>query len=400
MADSPQDAWMDLGFFDDAASRALASIEAVRAADMGDGESPMPRMFNLKEASELLGGMPDSTIRKRIKEGEFPAGHPDYQHRQRRFTLEHINEMRRVLGQEVSRPAGAPPAIVAVANAKGGVSKTTMAIHLGQYCVMQGYRTLVVDMDPQASMTATCGLQPDAEVDEGDSFLPYVAGEESDLRYAVRSVPHWDRLDLIPAATGLSQIDFLLPVRQQQSPGTYAFYRQLLDGLRTIEDDYDIIVIDTPPNMTYGALNCVFAAQGLVIPLPARPPDYDSARKFSEFLASLLGEQIGKQDSDQPLAWTRVVVSQYQRHHATVAGYIRAAYSPMVLDHNWEYTPVLHGDRNTTIYDLSSYEGDSRTWRRATDMADRVNAALLRQIETYWAQHTGQQENRQEAINE
>ena len=75
---------------------------------------------------------------------------------------------------------------ISIANFKGGVGKTTTAITLAQGMSLLGHKVLVIDTDPQGSLTTLFGILPDAEVEEEDTILPLVMGAETSIRYAIR----------------------------------------------------------------------------------------------------------------------------------------------------------------------------------------------------------------------
>lgn len=131
------------------------------------------RRFPTGEAARLI-GITDAYLRQvtlateGLEPEKGPAG-------RRLFTLEQINDLRRHLSR--SKPAYQPHRregehlqIIAVTNFKGGSGKTTTAVHLAQYLALQGYRVLAVDLDPQASLSALFGYQPEFDVGENETL--------------------------------------------------------------------------------------------------------------------------------------------------------------------------------------------------------------------------------------
>ena len=78
---------------------------------------------------------------------------------------------------------------------------------------MRGHKVLVVDVDPQGSMTTLFGFLPDAEVDVTQTLLPLLSGDEPDVNYAIRPT-YWDGVDLVPSSSPLFSAEFILPTRQ------------------------------------------------------------------------------------------------------------------------------------------------------------------------------------------
>ena len=149
----------DIEFLADRASEILA--EALTAA-LEPANRKVLRSWNLKEVSELL-GLSRKTLERAIEEGKIPGG--TVARGRRMFTLEEIHTVQEKLGLRPWRdPKTDPPVVVAVANFKGGVAKTSTAVHLGQYLALKGYRTLMIDIDAQGSLTTLFGLRPDADI--------------------------------------------------------------------------------------------------------------------------------------------------------------------------------------------------------------------------------------------
>ena len=94
----------------------------------------------------------------------------------------------------------------------GGVWKTTTAINAAHYFALKGYKVLFIDADSQGSGTQCFGYIPDNDIDDDSTLLPYLLGEITSLKPAIRST-YWDGLDLIPANLALYNAEFELPVK-------------------------------------------------------------------------------------------------------------------------------------------------------------------------------------------
>jgi len=151
--------------------------------------------------------------------------------------------------------------IIAIANQKGGTGKTTTTLNLGAALREMGNRVLLIDMDPQASLTLAMGLDPDELETTIYTALRNVveAGEMSSQEVIVTTD---EGLDLIPANIELSQADLDL-VREPL--GVYA----LRDVLSPITGAYDYILVDCPPSLGILTTNGLAAAHQVIIPLQA-----------------------------------------------------------------------------------------------------------------------------------
>ena len=157
--------------------------------------------------------------------------------------------------REQDGPATRLGTIVAVANQKGGVAKTTSVASLGAAFAELGKRVLLVDLDAQACLTFSLGVDPDAvEV----SINEVLVGRGVSARDAI--VQCADGVDLIPSVIELAGAEAQLLPR----PGREYVLRSILEPLR---HDYDVILVDCSPSLGVLTLNALTASQGVIIPM-------------------------------------------------------------------------------------------------------------------------------------
>jgi chromosome partitioning protein len=146
--------------------------------------------------------------------------------------------------------------VVAVANQKGGVAKTTTVHSLGFAWAELGQRVLLIDLDPQACLTYSTGLDPSTiPVSLHDVFVRTV--KAADARYRVDGV---DGLDILPATIDLASTEVHLLTRTARE-------HVLRRALKGLHDDYDIMVIDCPPSLGILSINGLCAADEVLIPV-------------------------------------------------------------------------------------------------------------------------------------
>ncbi len=150
------------------------------------------------------------------------------------------------------------PRIIALANQKGGVGKTTTAVNLGAELAAMGERVLVVDIDPQANATIGLGINPDKiEYTIYDVLL----NSEKGAGFAVMAVA--DNLDAIASTIDLAAAELELA-------GAIGRETLLRDALASIVGKYTYILIDPPPSLGLFTINALAAAHEVIIPLQAQ----------------------------------------------------------------------------------------------------------------------------------
>ena len=147
--------------------------------------------------------------------------------------------------------------VIAIANQKGGVGKTTTAINLGAAIAVAEARTLVIDLDPQGNASSGLGLSPAA--DERVTIYD-VLMTGGDAKAAVRTAVQFPLLDLMPSTRDLVGVEIELV-------GAMSRETILRRALESIRSDYDFILLDCPPSLGLLTLNALTASDSLLIPI-------------------------------------------------------------------------------------------------------------------------------------
>ncbi len=204
--------------------------------------------------------------------------------------------------------------IIAVANEKGGVAKTTTAISLGGAFVEAGYEVLLVDLDAQANLTLGLGIQP-TKIRRG---IADVLLNSASLLSVSRETPI-PGMDLIPSNADMALAERFLSIRQDHE-------RILLNAINNLPS-YDYILLDCPPSLGAVTINAMTAANMIIIPTQ---PEYFSIHGLKGVLAAV--RRIRSQNN--PTLNYRVLITMMDRRnriHHTLSDQLRATFGEGVL---------------------------------------------------------------------
>jgi chromosome partitioning protein len=393
-ASAEQSAPVGIAALEKMAEVAQGILKLARKRALAPNLEKPPRRYTLTEVAELV-PLARKTLEYAIQTKDLPKGESDG--RKRLFSLRDVEEFRRYAGSLPWRGPKTKPAIITVANFKGGVGKTSTTVHLLQYFARRGYRTLGIDLDPQASLTTLFGLLADTDVPNEATALPYFNGDVNSLSGVIRKT-HWYGLDLIPANLALSDAEFTLARRAGKSGETgFIFYRPLKEGLEEVGKDYDVIVIDTAPAQGFTTMNALFAATALLVPLTPAMMDFASVALFFEMLKQNLEVLNDFEGSEKTFDFVRVLLSKFEANnkvHQQIERWVRKGFPGKVLAKNLALSAALRtGPDMLTAYEASPESDrrtlDRRTLRRAIEYLDDVNEEVEGLVREQWLSDDG-----------
>lgn len=367
------------------AQRVSAMMGGIRSAMLSPTDRKQAPIVTTNELADLC-GIDKRRINYRLTRGDLPPG--TVRSNRREWTMEEALPWIRTFRADSMRPPGAAAITITVANFKGGVAKTVTAVTLAQGLARKGLRTAVVDLDPQGSATTLFGVLPDTEVDVEHTAMPLFSGEQPDLDYAFRPT-YWPNIDLVCAAPLLFGAEFALPARQSRDPG-FEFWRVLDRGLDNAREKYDVIVIDTPPSLSYVTINALLAADGLIVPLPPSAIDFASSAQFWELFSDLTNQLLRNRGQDKSFEFIDVLLSRVESSDTAstvVRQWILEAYGEKVLPIEIPKTSATStaGAEFGTVYDLARGSINSKTFDRARDAYDRMCELVEQQVQAVWA---------------
>ncbi|NSY51430.1 plasmid partitioning protein RepA (plasmid) [Agrobacterium rosae] len=356
------------------------------------------REFQLAEAARYV-GVTSGYLRNLSLEGRGPTPQVTPSGR-RSYTAEQMEEMRQFLEQS-ARPGthyiphrrnGERLQVVAVVNFKGGSGKTTTAAHLAQFLALSGHRVLAVDLDPQASLSAIHGFQPEFDVHENETI--YGAIRYDDQRRPLRDIirkTNFPNLDLVPGNLELMEFEHDTPRILAQGQGRdygRIFFARLDEALTSVADDYDIVLIDCPPQLGFLTMSAICAATAVLITVHPQMLDVMSMCQFLQMLGDILStlKDVG---GNMNLDWLRYLVTRHDPQdgpQAQMVAFMRSMFKNHVLLNPMVRSVAISDAAmtNQTLYEVERSAFTRATYDRAMEAMDAVNGEILELINKAW----------------
>ena len=336
---------------------------------------------------ELMCALTDVTVQRYLFEQEHSESSGPRRRKQNTIPVEDARALARHHRATFQRPRASQAITIAVANFKGGVCKTTTAMSLAQGLSLRGHRVLAVDLDPQGSLTTLFGILPQTEVAEKMTALPVLRGESEDILGAVQKT-YWSGVDLVAAAPTLFAAEVAIP-NMQGHAAQPKFWDILNRSLFKAREDYDVIVIDTPPALSYLTINALMAADGIVVPLPPTALDFASVAHFWQLFADFSSNPEFNRNGGKNYAFIHVLLSRVDQADVAapaVRHWIEAAYGEFLLPAEVPKSTVISAmaAAYATVYDIERYEGSKATYRRAIEAYNAVIALVETSIVSAW----------------
>jgi chromosome partitioning protein len=354
------------------------------------------RSFTLAEVAYFLGVTP-SNIKKLHLEGKGPVPTTSASGR-RTYTADQMLELRQYLDRHgradfkkyvPHRRLGEALQVVAVVNFKGGSGKTTTAAHLAQHLALTGHRVLAIDLDPQASLSALHGIQP--ELDKNPSL--YEALRYDNDRKPISEVirpTNFPGLDIVPANLELQEYEYDTPIAATNKGSTDGrmFFTRITTALKEVDDRYDVVVIDCPPQLGYLTLTALTASSSVLITIHPQMLDVMSMSQFLLMLGGIL-KSISQAGAEVRLKWFRYMVTRYEPTdgpQAQMVGFMQALFPKQMLTNAMLKSTAISdaGITNQTLYEIERSQFTRGTYDRALDALNAVNEEIVDLVHRAW----------------
>lgn len=357
-----------------------------------DAEKSM-RKFTSGEAAALL-GVNDSYLRKLHLDGKGPS--PELTPGNRRhYSAQDIQALRELLEKTARKPGDYLPGrregdhlqVIGVMNFKGGSGKTTTSAHLAQRLALGGYRVLAIDLDPQASFTALHGVQPEFDLEDGGTLYDAIRYDSPAPLSSVIRKTYIPNLDLIPGNLELMEFEHDTPRALAQGNAGLFFFR-VKQALTQVDSDYDVVVIDCPPQLGFLTMSALSAATGVLVTIHPEMLDVMSMSQFLRMTADLM-DVIAESGADMSHDWMRYVLTRYEPADAPqnrIVAFLRTMYGDAVLNAPMLKSTAISdaGLTKQTLYEVERSAFTRTTYDRAIESLNAVNDEIAGLIQQTW----------------
>jgi chromosome partitioning protein len=354
------------------------------------------RKFSSGEAAKLL-GTDDSHLRRLSIDGKGPAVETGTNGR-RAYSIEDIQALRVYLDANSKgerrylpwRRGSEHLQVITVVNFKGGSGKTTTASHLAQYLALHGYRVLAIDLDPQASLSALLGYQPEFDVGENETL--YGALRYDDQRRELKDLirkSYFTNLDLVPGNLELMEFEHetpkaLLGVNQPQE----MFFARMDAALGSVADSYDVVIVDCPPQLGFLTMSAMCSATAVVVTVHPQMLDVMSMCQFLIMTSDLL-RVVAKNGGNMGYDWMRYLVTRYEPGDGPqnqMVSFMRSLFGDHVLNYPMLKSTAISdaGITKQSLYEVSRDQFTRATYDRALEALDNVNGEIEQLIRSAW----------------
>ncbi|MGR3425649.1 MAG: plasmid partitioning protein RepA [Pseudooceanicola nanhaiensis] len=351
------------------------------------------RGFSATEAAELL-GVSGQFLRKAHGEGSLPEP-SDVRGGRRYYSAREIWDARDILERSSRKRGKYQPGrrddealqVWQLMNFKGGSSKSTTTIHLTHYLALHGYRVLAVDLDPQGSLTSMCGISPEIEFDGLTVYDAIRYDDPAPMAEVVRET-YFPGVWVAPARLLLSEFETESAVH---SSPDQPFFTRIRNALAQVEESFDVVLMDSPPQLGFLTISGMAAATSLLVPLTPSMLDVSSTAQFLELAGAYMGviEEAGAklQYDHFKFLITRDEPTDVPSQQLT--SFMRALFQDRVMAATALKSTAISDATmfKQSIYEVVRSEMTRQTYDRAKQSMDAVGHEVERMIHSAWGRN-------------
>jgi chromosome partitioning protein len=351
------------------------------------------RLFSAGEAADLL-GISASFLRKLHFDGRIAEVHTTPGGR-RHYSAADLLEIRRILEASAKTPGtylrgrreGDKVQVLSFLNFKGGSGKTTSSVHAAHRLALKGYRVLCVDIDPQASLTTLFGYRPELDFLSAGTIYAAIRYDNPVPLSEVIQQTYFTGIDLAPGGLMLQEFEHETPQALLNNVQP-AFFSRMAAALAEVEQDYDVIIFDCPPQLGYLTMSALCASTGILITIIPNMLDVASMSQFLQMSADLL-DVVSDAGAAMDFDFLRFLINRYEPNDGPqqqVVAFLRQLFDDEVM-----VAPMLKstaisdaGLTQQTVYEVDRSQFHRNTYDRAIDSLNLVNDEIASLLHLAW----------------
>lgn len=352
------------------------------------------RRFTSGEVADLL-GISQTYLRKLHHDGKIPEVENDERNR-KMYRAEDIHAIRVALAAQSRTPVKFLPGrqqderlqVVATTTFKGGSAKSTTSVHLAMKYALSGYRVLAIDADPQSSLSGLMGQMPDPDLNARMTIYDAIRYDEHQVPMQdVIQKTYFQNLDIAPAGLILSEFETESP-RALRESSQIPFYMRMKSAIEQVESQYDIVIIDCPPQLGFITLSAMVAATGLLVTVVPNMIDMASLAQFLTMAGSLL-DVVRQHGYELNYDFIRYLIARFEPSdgpQAQMAAFLRVQFGSNVMTETFLKSTAISdaGMTNQTLFEIERGQMNRRTYDRAYESITKVAKELEESIHRAW----------------
>ena len=245
----------------------------------------------------------------------------------------------------------------------------------------------MIDLDPQASLSALHGFQP--ELDKNLSLYDAIryGADRKPIREIIQTT-NFPSLDIIPANLELQEYEYETPLAMQGTQEGKRFFTRLALALQDVDDSYDVVIIDCPPQLGYLTLTALTAATSVLITVHPQMLDLMSMSQFLLMLGNVM-QSIKKVGAVVHIDWLRYLITRYEPTdvpQAQMLGFMQSMLAEDILRNPMLKSTAISdaGLTKQTLYEVERSNFNHQTYDRAIESMDAVNFEIQGLIHRAW----------------